>query len=445
MSGNRSASSLSEDDPVSGSNSADAFPKIVGGQGVYFDLADGRRVLDGSNTGGPLGHGHPEMVEALTRAASAPVVNESWPWVERAAAADELLASVCGGDDAWLGEVYFCLSGSEANDLALSLCQAVTGRGKLATRERAYHGASGLARDVTLQPHCHGGLSWADGRVDPVPRGAEVIQLPGPCGERIGGRPSDPDADVRQLAGAEKALADVAGVIVDYTQGGTYFSAAYQDALARAAARAGALWVADEVVSGFGRTGVRFSFNGTEARPQLVTLGKGLGGGAAPVGAVVLSRDLAERIRQAHWTTSGTFRGHPASIAAIRAHLRIFERDRLADRAARLDRTMFRLLGEVADRHASVRRVDGRGLHWTVELQGRDWRSWQGAPGPTTLAGAVAARAREAGALIGTSGEETSLFLAPPLIIEDDELQRLVEALDDGLFAADRILEMNEV
>jgi 4-aminobutyrate aminotransferase-like enzyme len=162
------------------------------------------------------------------------------------------------------------------------------------------------------------------------------------------------------------------------------------------------------------------------------------------VGAVVLSRHLAEQIRRANWTTSGTFRGHPASIAAIRAHLRIFERDRLADRAARLDQTMFRLLAQVADRHASVRRVDGRGLHWTVELHGRDWRSWQGAPGPTTLAGAVAARAREAGALIGTSGEETSLFLAPPLIIEDDELQRLVEALDDGLLAADRILELNE-
>jgi 4-aminobutyrate aminotransferase-like enzyme len=417
-----------------------AVPTIVGGQGVYFTLADGRRVLDGSNTGGPLGHQHPAMVEAISRAAAAPVVNESWAWAERQEATSELLDIAFGGDEGGFAEIHYCLSGSEANDLALSLAQALTGRETLATRERAYHGGSGLARDVTVQPHCHGGLSWRDGGVSAIPRAAAVVQLPAPIGERIGGTAPAPEIDAQRLHDAHEKLADAAAVIVDYTQGGIYHSAAYQDALAAAASTAGALWIADEVVTGFGRTGVRFSFEGAESRPDLVTLGKGLGGGAAPAGAVVISKQLANRMTDANWKTSGTFRGHPLTIAAIRAHLRVFEREGLADRAAGLDEIMYRLLVDAAARHPCVRRIDGRGLHWTVELHGPDWRSWRGEPGRVTVASLVAAAAREAGALIGTSDEETSLFLAPPLIVEEHELHSLVEALDHGLTAADHEL-----
>jgi 4-aminobutyrate aminotransferase-like enzyme len=171
----------------------------------------------------------------------------------------------------------------------------------------------------------------------------------------------------------------------------------------------------------------------------LVTLGKGLAGGASPAGAVVISKRLVEWMSDGNWKTSSTFRGHPLVIAAIRAHLRVFARDRLVDRAAHLDGLMYRLLVEVAGRHPSVRRIDGRGLHWTIELHGPAWRSWRGEPGRVTIASRVAARARQAGALIGTSDEETSLFLAPPLIIEEHNLHDLVEALDHGLFAADQI------
>ena len=421
-------------------SAAAALPRIAGGDGVRFLLEDGRSVLDASNTGGSLGHRHPDIVAAMRRAIEAPVVNEAWTWTDREVAIEELGMVAFEGEAAWFGGLRFCLSGSEANDLALSLAQALTGRTALAARERAYHGASGLARDVTLQPHWHGGISWPSGEMSAVPGAASAIEIPAPVGERIGPVRPDPAADVRQLEGVDGLLSEAAAVIVDYTQGGKYHSAAYQDRLASAASSAGALWVADEVVTGFGRTGRWFEFQGASSRPDLLTLGKAFGAGAAPAGAVVFSRELAERLDGSAWQTGGTFRTHPAAIAAIRAHLAVVQRDGLVERAQAADPLLERALAELAGRHPSVSRIDGRGLHWTVELHGPGWRLWRGDPRDISIADRVRRAALDAGALIGTSGEQTSLFIAPPLIIEDVDLLRIVDALDAGLGEADEAL-----
>jgi 4-aminobutyrate aminotransferase-like enzyme len=143
-----------------GLNAGDSAPlTVVGGEGVYFHIEDGRRLIDGSNTGGGLGHRHPAMVEAIRRAADTPVVNEGWTWIGREQAADDLIRTAFEGEEDWVGAVRFCISGSEANDMALSLCQALTQRTALATRERAYHGLVGLSRSMTVQPQWHGGLA----------------------------------------------------------------------------------------------------------------------------------------------------------------------------------------------------------------------------------------------------------------------------------------------
>ncbi len=120
-------------------------------------------------------------------------------------------------------------------------------------------------------------------------------------------------------------------------------------------------------------------------------------------------------------------------VAALRAYLRVVAREKLLERTAQLELVMKRRLGEIAARHPLVARVDGRGLHWTIELHGPDWRNWQADTLEPTLASRVAERALQAGALIGTSGEQTSLFLAPALIISDSELETLLAALDYGL------------
>ena len=410
--------------------------RVVGGEGVYFILDDGRRVIDGSDTGAALGHAHPDIVEAIHAAASAPTVNDGWYYGDRDDAIAELAAAAFADDQDLVGAVRFCMSGSEANDLAMSLCQALTGRQALVTRERAYHGGSGLAREITVQPHWHGGLSAAHGGCRPVPRGNPVRQIPMPQGARIlGARPDMPPGEL--TATAVDALRDAACVIIDYSQGGIYHDAAYQDAVAAAAAETGALWIADEVVTGFGRTGVWFAFQQAEARPDIITLGKPLAGGASPAGAVVLSQQIAAQLDDQRWQTFSTFRGHPIMIAGLRAHLRVQQRDGLAQHARELDGVFAKTLTEIADRHPSVARIDGRGTHWTIELHGPDWRDWYADVPEAPVAARVAAAALDAGAVIGTSGEQTSLFLAPPLIIEENEVLALLEALDTGLAVAD--------
>ena len=413
--------------------------RIVGGEGVHFVLDDGRRVIDGSNTGGPLGHQHPDMVQAIQRAATNPVVNDGWLWAEREDAARELFDIAFAGEGSWIGAVRFFISGSEANDLALSLAQAITGRSALATRERAYHGMVGLARDVTVQPHWHGGLAVHSGGTRPVPRGAKVNVLPGPVGARYGGERALPLSE--RLRDAEQVLRDSAAVIIDYSQGGVYHDAEYQDRVADAARKAGALWIADEVVTGFARTGRWFGFQGADSRPDMVTLGKPLAGGAAAAGAVVLSQRIVDQLEDKTWQTFSTFRGHPTMVTAMRALLRVIERDGLVQRVAALDSYMERRLLDIAERHPAVARVDGRGLHWTLELNGPSWKTWYADTDRPPLASQVALRALEAGALIGTSGEQTSVFLAPALIISEPELELLLEALDHGLDAADSELE----
>ena len=413
--------------------------KVVGGDGVYFYLDDGRKVLDGSNTGGPLGHRHPDMVEAVRKAAENPVINEGWFWSEREKAAEDVIDIAFEGEP-WAGGVRFFLSGGEANDLALSLSQALTGKQAFATRVRAYHGMSGMSQHLTVQPQWHGGLSVHGGQTRAVPNPFEVRQLPEPIGAKYG-RVGDNRPLSERLAGIEETLSDVAATIIDYTQGGIYYDPAYQDRVAEAAKSAGSLWIADEVVTGTGRVGRMFAFQGAASRPDIVTLGKGLAGGASPVGAVVLSKDIVDSMKGKSWQTYSTFRGHSLTVACVRAYLRVLKRDGLIARVRHLETIMERRLLEIARKHPSVARVDGNGLHWTVELHGPDWRTWENNTGVTPIASKVSNRALEAGALIGTSSEQISLFLAPSFIISETELEGILSALDYGLDVADQEME----
>jgi 4-aminobutyrate aminotransferase-like enzyme len=409
-------------------------PLVVAGDGMYLTLDDGRRVIDGTNTAAPLGHCHPEIVAAVREAAAAPALNEGMRWAVRESAAEALLETAFAGED-WVGAVRFFISAGEANDVVLALAQALTGRPALATRERAYHGGVGFARELTVQPQWHGGVSYRE-RVMAPPRLADVIELPAPSGARIAGPGPDRQADLAALGAAAPRLEGAAAALIDYSQGGIYHQPYYQDRLAALAREAGTLWIADETVTGFGRMGHWFQFQAGESRPDLVTMGKGLAAGGAPAGAAVLSRDLVERLEDGGWQTYSSYRAHPIQVAATEAHVRVSARERLWERAAGFDELMAREMRRLADAHPGVARIDGRGLHWTIELHGPDWRQWDGRD-PDPLASRIAARTLEASVLVATSGEQTSLFIAPPLIVEEDELMTILEAVDHGLALAD--------
>lgn len=411
-----------------------AVPRIVGGSGAYFELEDGRRVVDASNTAAPLGHGHPAIVQAVRRAADAPVVNEGWTWPERGLAAEELLATAFEGED-WAAAVRFFVSAGEANDAALALCQALTARAPLVTRERAYHGGVGLSRDLTVQPQWHGGLSSSSGVVAP-PRLAEVRELACPRGSRVSGDPGF-DLDDGWRSRSRALLAGSAAVLLDYSQGGTYHVPRFQDAVAELGDEEEVYWIADETVTGFGRVGGWFQFQHGSSRPDFVTMGKCMTAGGAAGGAVVVSSRVLERIEGATWQSYSTYRAHPVAMAALRAHLDVSAREGLVGRALELDGMLLERFSKLAAEHEAVARIDGRGLHWTIELHGPDWRLWRGQE-PEPLASRVAEAALRAGALVATSGEQTSIFVAPPLIVDEAELEIIFDALDAGLEVADR-------
>ncbi|RVT95326.1 aspartate aminotransferase family protein [Rhodovarius crocodyli] len=424
-----------------GLNAGGDPPRVVGGKGVYFELSDGRRVLDGSNTGGPLGHGHPRMIEALREAAALPMVSEGWAWKGRDQAAEDFFEIGLSGEESWAGAVRFCLSGSEANDMALSLSQALTGRQAIATRERAYHGIVGLSRDVTVQPHWHGGLAAPGATRLPFPN-APVHVLPPPENAAwihpLEARRREAEPLPVTLAAMAPKLAETAAVILDYTQGGYYHDPDYQDAMATATRDAGALWIADEVVTGLGRSGRPFAFQAGQSRPDIVTLGKGLGGGMVAVAAIVLSHEVLDRMKGAAWQNYGTLRGHPMTMAAVSAYLRIMRDEALLQRVAAHETRFRARLSEIAQRHPAVARVAGQGLHWTIELHGPSWKQWLADTPESPIASQVAGRALELGAVIGTSGEQTSLFLAPPLVMSEAEAETLLSILDEALLVADR-------
>lgn len=410
--------------------------EVVGGHGVIFELGDGRRVIDGSNTGGPLGHQHPDMVEAIRSSAHLPVINEGWNYAERDRAAEDLVDIAFAGEHHWVGAVRFFLSGSEANDMALSFAQALSGRTAVATRERAYHGLAGLSRAVTVQPQWHGGFLLPGGGTRGLPVTLPVRILPAPMGAEYG-TVEDSRPTSARLVDAERLLEGTAATIIDYSQGGAYHDPVYQDRVAAAARQTGSIWIADEVVTGLGRYGRWFAFQGGASRPDIVTLGKPLAGGAAPAAAMVLSKRLVEALRGMNWQTWSTFRAHPTAMRCVRAYLNVMRRDGILSRVAQLEARIRARMFQIGRSHPSVARIDGRGLHWTVELHGPSWRSWFGEAGGPALASLVAERALEAGAMIATSGEQTSLYIAPALVISDSELDELLTALDYGLDAAD--------
>jgi 4-aminobutyrate aminotransferase-like enzyme len=246
------------------------------------------------------------------------------------------------------------------------------------------------------------------------------------------------------LAGAGEALDGAAAVIMDYSQGGIVPSAQYQDALADMARAAGALWVADETVTAFGRMGHGFAFQRGSTRPDMVTMGKGITGGAVPCGALVLSQDLVDAIGPRRWMTSSTYRGHPLAVAAVSTVVRVIDRDRLVERAAGLGVGLGRDLQSIVASHPCARGVIGEGLSWLIHIaepdRGLDEDEWRGDGQHEPLCTAVHRAALDEGVLIPEfSGER--LWIVPPLVISEDDLATALAALDTALAAGDRMLE----
>lgn len=408
-------------------------PTVVGGEGARLHLADGRQILDMSSLAecSNLGHQHPRLVAAIREQAQRLCfVTNAWGATPRAELAQGLLER--SGFEG--GRVFFTLGGADANENAVKIARQASGkpRGAIIARDRSYHGATHLAMALS-------GDTRTRVQVDPEAFGVHHVPPPyayrcpfgssdqTQCGERA----ADAVAERIDALGAEQ----VAAVIVEPNAGSNGIVApdSYWPALRQRSAQRGVWLIADEVMSAFGRCGQWFAWqrHGEAGRPDLMTLAKGLTGAALPLGAVVLSREVAARIEHEMLYTGLTYCGHPLACAAGLAALAAYEEDGLIERSRSLGAALLAQLRQLQHHHRVIGDVrGGHGLFAVIELVADRETRTPLAPWPQTppaLKGLVD-EAMAQGVSFATRGN--LILLAPPLVIGEGELADAVALLD---------------
>jgi 4-aminobutyrate aminotransferase-like enzyme/Ser/Thr protein kinase RdoA (MazF antagonist) len=395
---------------------------LVRGDGAWMEDADGRRYLDAYNNVPVVGHAHPRVVEAIARQAATLNTNTRYLHELVVELAERLSATL--PDE--LDTVMFVNSGSEANDLAWRLATTVTGADAGIVTDWGYHGVTAAIADFSPS-------EWPRGS---QPDGVETYPAPdtyrGPYAEA-----DDPVAVAREeLVGAVARLADrgrrPAALFLDSTFSADGIFVPHADVVAAiiAAARdAGALYIADEVQSGHGRTGdALWGHARWGVTPDIVTMGKPMGNGH-PIAAVATRSEIVDRFGAAT-TFFSTFGGNPVACAAALAVLDVIDDEGLVANATTVGDWFRSEVRTVALRHTAIGDVRGRGLMTGVELV-RD---------PTTrepngdLASRVKDEMAERGVLIGTTGRLGNVLkIRPPLPITPDEAALIVGRLDEVL------------
>ena len=408
-------------------------PTVVGGAGAWLHLEDGRRVLDMSSLAecSNLGHQHPRVVAAIrAQAEQLCFVTNAWGAKSRADLAARLL-ELSGFEG---GRVFFTLGGADANEHAVKIVRQALGKpkGVVVARDRSYHGSTHLAMALS-------GDTRTRAMVDPDAMGVTHVEPPyayrcpfgsrnpAECGElaaaAIGQR--------IDLFGADR----VAAVIVEPNAGSNGIVApdSYWPAVRRVARQRGIPLIADEVMSGFGRCGEWFAWQryGDAGRPDVMTLAKGLTGAMMPLGAVVISREIAARLANQVLVTGLTYCGHPLSCAAGAAAIDAYRDEGLIERSRHLGAGLARELCRLADRHPVIGDVrGGHGLFAVLEfVVDRDTREplapWPQTPPPLA---ALLQAALDEGVSFGARGN--LILVAPPLVVDESDLANALALLD---------------
>ncbi|MGF1624201.1 MAG: aspartate aminotransferase family protein [Alphaproteobacteria bacterium] len=394
--------------------------EMVRAEGAWMYAADGRRYLDVYNNVPSVGHCHPKVVEAICSQVARLNIHSRYlsetveTYVERLTAT--LPASITN--------LVMVCTGSEANDLAMRVAAKASGGTGFVVTESAYHGNTTAVMDISPPALVQG---------EPA---AYVRTVPPPGPEFYG-------ADVASgfAAAVRDAFADLAahgfpaaGFICDtiFSSDGIYADPAGFLAPAVEVARAaGALFIADEVQPGFGRTGdALWGFVRHGVEPDIVTMGKPMGNGFPMAGMATRPAHLAAFARYEGYFN--TFGANPVAAAAGLAVLDAIAEDGLQENAARVGRHLRERLADLQDRCAQISAVRGAGLFIGVEL------SHEGdiaRPDPETAVAAINGL-RERGILIGAAGRlGNTLKVRPPLCLSIEQADMVADALADVLAA----------
>ena len=396
---------------------------LVRGEGVWLWDADGRKYLDCYNNVPHVGHCHPRVVEAICRQAA--TLNTHTRYLHEGIL--DYVERLTATFDRSLDTAILTCTGSEANDIALRMAQAVTGHTGVIATDHTYHGNTAAVSQLSTRMPPVGGY------------GGHVRHVPAPDGYRpLGGEPGEAFTEAwaaRLEAAIESLRASPFGfsaLIIDPFFANEGFPDLPDGFLQRAAGivrKAGGLLIADEVQPGFGRTGTHmWGHQRAGIVPDVVTLGKPMGNGH-PIGGVVASSDTLNAFRKA-FRYFNTFGGNPVSCAAAMAVLDVLEDEKLKENALAVGAHAVAGLSRLAEKHPVIGNVRGAGLFFGAELV---LDKAEKTPA-SELATRVINGMRERGVLMGKLGiHQNATKIRPPLPFTRENADLMLATLDDVL------------
>ena len=413
--------------------------RIVDTEGPRIVTTDGDSLLDFSSqyVCTSLGYDAERVADAVAeQIREVPYVNPGWSTEPRARLSKKL-AEITPGS---LKKTFYSTSGTEANEVAFKIARAYTGKHKILSRYRSYHGATAASLSASGDPR----RIVQGPEVQPEVPG--MVKGPDPYAY---GSTLDPDQSLEYIDEMLKLEGDtVAGVLVEPLVGSNGVLTPPDDYLPRLQKIAhdhGALLICDEVMTGFGRTGEWFASTLYDARPDIITMAKGLTGSYQPLAATTVSEEIGEYFEDNLLNQGHTFSGHPVACAAGLAAIETYEAENLVENAREMGEYLKAELESLADRHPSVGERRGIGLHQGIELtRSEDERvpfeeRSDKMTSETTVLDEVGAEALEQGVYFYTS--VNTVVVTPPLTVTEDHVDEAIEALDAALEISDAKME----
>lgn len=391
---------------------------MVRGQGIYLYDSAGKKYLDlySGVSVHALGHCHPEITETICKQVKTLQHTTTIYLTEPIVNLAEELAKILPGN---LCRSFFCCSGSEANEGAALLASLHTGRSEFLVLQNGLHGRTKLGMSLT-------GLSFW--RTDPNPVGG-IVHVPPPyCAHCPFGQEYG-QCQFQCVTAVEKAILTAtsgkpAAMFVEPVQGNGGIVVPppeYFPKLRNVLDRYEILLIADEVQTGFGRTGRMFAMQHWNVQPDIVTGGKALGGGG-PIGFFSTTDKIADSYTR---PGASTFGGNPVTAQAALKFLEILQRDDLAERSANMGCILKQKLEVIGQKYDLIADVRGAGL-----MVGAEVADCNGTPA-AELTDAILEQMKDAGFLLGKTGAGRNvLTLMPPLIIGENEINEAVDALE---------------
>jgi taurine--2-oxoglutarate transaminase len=410
-------------------------------KGVYFWDISGKRYLDFNSMVmcANIGHGDERVIQAIVQQAQElPFAGPQMATRPRALLG-KLLAEVTPPG---LTRFLYTLGGADANENAIKLARAFSGRQKILTRYRSYHGATYGAIAATGDPRR---VAWEPGTMP------GVVHFLDPYRYRSTFHRSNPNISEAEFCQdylnhleeiityeGPQTIAAILLETVTGTNGVIIPPDGYLQGVRVLCNRYNILLIADEVMSGFGRTGRWFAVDHWGVVPDLMTMAKGLTSGYAPLGAVAMKTEIAEFFNDRVYEGGLTYNGHPISLAAAAAVIEVMREDHLVERAAETGQVMADMLAELKDRHPSIGDVRSIGLFGVVELVRNRQTKEPMAPfgGNSQEMTNLKKFMLDHGVFVYTHWH--TVLIIPPLIITPEQLTEGFSVLDEALAITDK-------